>query len=84
MSETVLQDYWRCFHCDFATTDRNEAEAHFGDRDDPEECKPICKWWDRMTEDERVGELQQALQDLNYERRENYALDQQLRFRVSE
>lgn len=63
--ETQLRDYWRCFHCDFATTDRAEAQAHFGDRDDAEEFKPICKWWQMMSEDERVKTLQDTIQQLN-------------------
>ncbi len=71
-------DYWRCFHCDFATHNREEAEAHFGDRDDAEEFKPICKWWATIAEDERAVTLQDYLQQLNYERMENYKLSKQL------
>ena len=55
---------WRCFHCDFVTTDPEEAQAHFGDRDDAEEFKPICKWWAGMDDDERkhaFQDLQRAL-----------------------
>lgn len=66
---------WRCFGCDFYTTDYESAQAHFGERDDPEECKPICKWWDRLSEDERIGQLQDALHDLSYERMEAYKSD---------
>lgn len=62
------QNYWRCFHCDFDTWNRKEAAAHFGDRDDPDESKPLCKWWDRMSEDERVGQMQDLIQQLNDER----------------
>ncbi|HEV7674468.1 MAG TPA: hypothetical protein VGQ12_08055 [Candidatus Angelobacter sp.] len=62
---------WRCFHCDFITSDRAEAEAHFGDRDDGEEFKPICKWWANMSPDERLVQFQQALKDLEEERRQN-------------
>ena len=62
---------WRCFHCDFVTNDPAEAQAHFGDRDDAEEFKPICKWWDRMDADERIKTLQDALKDLETERRQN-------------
>lgn len=65
-----LVDYWRCYHCDFVTADRAQAAAHFGDRDDPDECKPLCKWWFLMSEDERVGQLQDVIQQLN-EAREN-------------
>lgn len=62
---------WRCFHCDFITTDRAEAAAHFGDRDDAEEFKPICKWWASMSSDEKLRALQDALRELEAERREN-------------
>lgn len=61
---------WRCFHCDFVTNDPAEAQAHFGDRDDAEEFKPLCKWWDRMTADERIVALKDALKELEAERRE--------------
>lgn len=61
---------WRCFHCDFITSDPVEAQAHFGDRDDGEEFKPICKWWDRMEAGERISVLQEALRDLEAERRQ--------------
>lgn len=65
-----LQDYWRCFQCDFATTDRAQAAAHFGDRDDPEECKPLCKWWTMMSKDEKLEQFQDLIMQLN-EAREN-------------
>ncbi len=55
---------WRCFHCDFITSDPGEAAAHFGDRDDGEEFKPICKWWDRLPDDkERLQTLQDTIRD---------------------
>jgi hypothetical protein len=69
---------WECFHCEFKTSDEAEAEAHFGDRDDPEECKPICKWWQRMGVDERLEQFQDVIQQLNYERMENFNLDKQI------
>lgn len=62
---------WRCFHCDFITRDAAEAEAHFGDRDDASEFKPICKWWAWMSEDERIKTFQDTLKDLRSEQREN-------------
>lgn len=65
---------WRCFHCDFITMDRAEAAAHFGDRDDPEECKPLCRWWENLTQDERIEQLQDALQQLDAERDANCRL----------
>lgn len=70
----TLQDYWRCFHCDFATSNRAEAEAHFGDRDDTEEFKPLCKWWQLMSEDERIGALQDTIQQLNEAHQEAVAV----------
>jgi hypothetical protein len=71
----ALQDYWRCFHCDFATKDRAEAEAHFGERDDAEEFKPICKWWASMEAGEKLSVLQDTIKDLNYERGEGYDIE---------
>lgn len=62
---------WRCFHCDFVTNDPAEARAHFGDRDDAEEFKPICKWWASMSADEKLLQFQQVLKDLEAERRQN-------------
>jgi len=61
---------WRCFHCDFVTNDPAEAQVHFGDKDDAEEFKPICKWWDRLSVDERIKTLQDTLKELEAERRE--------------
>lgn len=61
---------WRCFHCDFVTNDPAEAQAHFGDRDDAEEFKPICKWWASMDADKKLSQFQQALKDLESERNE--------------
>lgn len=57
---------WICFHCGFETSDRDEAESHFGDMDDFE---PLCKHWSRMTAEDRAGEIQSAIQELNGERR---------------
>jgi hypothetical protein len=65
---------WRCFHCDFVTSDYAEALAHFGERDDAEEFKPICKWWDRLSEDERKETLQDTIKQLN--ERENEVMRQ--------
>lgn len=56
---------WRCFQCDFITSDPEEAAAHFGDRDDGEEFKPICKWWARMNDTERLETMQDQLRELN-------------------
>lgn len=62
---------WICFHCGFETVDEKEAAAHFGDRDDPEECKPLCRWWASMTPVERGEQLQDVIQQLNQEQDEN-------------
>lgn len=56
---------WECFFCEFRTSDRAEAEAHFGDRDDAEEFKPICKWWSNMDDQERKEQFQQTILQLN-------------------
>jgi hypothetical protein len=70
----VEQPKWVCFHCGFETSDEAEAEAHFGDRDDGEEFKPLCRWWQRMTPVERGQALQDTIQQLNDERRGNSSL----------
>lgn len=69
---------WRCFHCDFITSDAKEAAAHFGDRDDAEEFKPLCKWWNRISNGERIDEMQKLLADLELERRDNMGLRHQV------
>jgi hypothetical protein len=65
---------WRCFCCDFVTNDREEAAAHFGDRDDAEEFKPICRWWNFLEQDERLQTLQDTLKQLAAEQRDNQRL----------
>src|ERR1700730_6872585 len=52
---------WRCFHCDFITSDSAEAAAHFGDEDD---SMPICKWWRVMSEDERLSEVASQIKQI--------------------
>jgi hypothetical protein len=59
---------WRCFHCDFITTNRAEAAAHFGDEDDTSEFTPLCKWWTSLSLDEKCLALQDTIQQLNEER----------------
>lgn len=59
---------WRCFHCDFITTDPEEAAAHFGDRDDAEEFTPICKWWANTSDSDKRQEHQALLRELDGER----------------
>lgn len=69
---------WRCFHCDFVTADPEEAAAHFGDRDDGEEFKPICKWWANMDDHERLETLQDTIRQLNQGANENMRLETKL------
>ncbi len=72
MLNAILQSTpWRCFHCDFITNDQEEAAAHFGDRDDAEEFKPLCRWWLQMDDAERGAVLQDTIKQLNAEQREN-------------
>lgn len=56
---------WRCFNCDFCTSDPKEAAAHFGDRDDPEEFKPVCKWWASIPKEDRASLLQDVLKQVD-------------------
>jgi hypothetical protein len=51
-----------------------EAAAHFGERDDPSETKPLCRWWDRMSADERLLQLKDTIKELEGERRRNDSL----------
>src|SRR5215471_1034060 len=79
MRDTKMDDIldalpWRCLFCDFVTSDRAEAEAHFGARDDGEEFKPICKWWDSLAADEKLKTLQDVLKQLAAEQRDNARL----------
>lgn len=69
--DALKVEKWTCFHCGFETTDHKDAAAHFGDRDDAEEFKPVCNWWRRMPPEERGQTLQDAIRDLNGERDEN-------------
>lgn len=66
---------WRCFHCGFKTDDAKVAEAHFGDVDEEE---PICRSWERMNADEKVGAFQGALQEIASEQEENSQLRSKL------
>ena len=66
---------WRCFHCDFVTSDPAEAAAHFGDIEDAEEFKPLCKWWSNMNDQERKEQFQAAIRELNEEREHNSRLE---------
>jgi hypothetical protein len=74
-ADAILQAMpWRCFHCDFITSDPAEAAAHFGDRDDASEFKPICKWWSWMDDHERLQTLQDTQRQLNEGAKENMRL----------
>ncbi len=65
---------WRCFHCGFETCDPAEAEAHFGERDDPEEFTPTCTWWSKLTREERAQEIQDLQRQFTAEQDENGTL----------
>jgi hypothetical protein len=56
---------WICFHCGFETNDSEEAAAHFGDRDDGEEFKPLCNWWSTLSQETRATEIQELIQQNN-------------------
>lgn len=73
-----LKESWRCFHCGFETANSKEAAAHFGDRDDAEEFKPLCRWWQNMTPEERGEALQDSIQQLNDEQEDSVRLRAQL------
>jgi len=59
---------WKCFHCEFETSEFSEAAAHFGDRD---EELPICQTWKAMNAKGRIGEYQSVIGELNAERERN-------------
>ena len=63
-----LKNGWRCYHCDFFATTREEAEAHFGDGDEASEFVPLCKWWTKSDEAERMRAYQEVVKDLAVER----------------
>lgn len=65
---------WICFHCGFETSDHNEAQSHFGERDDAQEFSPTCTWWSKLTAEERIQEIQDLLQQITQERDENSLL----------
>jgi len=69
--EDAVTQTWRCFHCEFQTTDRAEAAAHFGDR---EESEPLCLTWTRLNSDERAQEYQSLTRELEGEREETARL----------
>lgn len=53
---------WRCFHCGFETSDKNEARSHFGDDSgDP----ALCLFWNSLDDAERAHEYQQMVLELN-------------------
>lgn len=65
---------WICFHCGFETSDLREAEAHFGERDDAEEFRPLCRWWSKLSQEDRADAFQDLQQQLNAERDDNARL----------
>lgn len=72
-SEAVAQaqpeaNYWKCFHCEFTTTDKAEAEAHFGEDGG---VQAICLLWSELSQIDRLAEYQSISQQLNAERDES-------------
>jgi hypothetical protein len=67
---------WRCFHCDFVTSDPEKAEAHFGDGDDASEFVPVCRWWANSEDDERKRDYQDLLMELKRGADENTRLSE--------
>lgn len=74
----MASEKWICFHCGFETSDRDEAHAHFGDRDDAEEFTPTCTWWAKLTAEERAQEIQDLLQQITAEQNDNGLLRSQI------
>ena len=70
---------WRCFHCEFTTSDEAEAQAHFGDRDDAEEFTPICKWWAEMDDTARKHQFQDLQKSLTRTQEHEADLEEQVR-----
>lgn len=71
VEQPLSQEYWTCFNCEFKTTDRKEAEAHFGDDD---EGQSICQTWAQLNADERLEEYQSQIRERNAVERENASL----------
>jgi hypothetical protein len=63
---------WRCFHCDFETSDRAEAQAHFGDDSDE---PSLCIFWATMDDAARLHEYRQMVLELNATREEVFRLN---------
>ncbi len=63
---------WRCFNCGFETSDKTEAEAHFGEG---EGGVGLCVEWSNMDSSERVRAYQELTMELNETREENIALE---------
>lgn len=63
---------WKCFHCEFTTSDPIQAQAHFGDRDDASEFTPLCKWWATMDDTERKHTFQEMNREIAYNQAEAY------------
>ena len=84
MSDTeqpIVMPAWRCFHCEFETSDRNEAQAHFGDdSDDPS----LCVFWASMDDAERAHEYQQMVLELNATREDVFRLNAEIEMESAE
>lgn len=77
----ITTPVWRCFHCDFETSDPFAAEAHFGEGSgDP----ALCVFWASMDDAERAHEYQQMVLELNATREEVRSLNVAIEYENSE
>ena len=63
---------WRCYSCGFETSDKSQAEAHFGEEEGE---VSLCVEWANMDSSERVRAYQELTVELNETREENIALE---------
>jgi hypothetical protein len=61
-NRAVVIPVWRCFHCEFETSDHAEAQSHFGDDSD---APALCIFWATLEDAERAHEYQQMVLELN-------------------
>lgn len=76
---TEAEKTWRCFHCGFATSDRAEAEFHFGEE---EGQFSVCLKWSAMKDDERFVAYKDAECALEREREMYHAEAEALRAKL--
>ena len=63
---------WRCYRCGFETSDKAQAEAHFGGEEGE---VSLCVAWTNMDESERMQAFQAWTVELNETREENIVLE---------